>query len=163
MIRNKNFMLVMRRLIVGFINIGFNHCEYDHNVYVLHVHGDTLIVASYVDDLHITQNNASLLLGLKNQLAYTFEMIDIGLVLVCFISFCTFKFCKWMMVSFFINQNILWLFGNDSRLWCQYYYNPPLSIYSLLIILSSIGRHIYCTGVWRTRIEVNYHLLHVHA
>ena len=118
MIRNKNFMLVMRRFIVGFINIGFNHCEYDPNVYVLHVHGDTLIVASYVDDLHITQNNASLLLGLKNQLAYTFEMIDIGLVLVCFISFWTFKFCKWMMVSFFINQNILWLFGNNSRPWC---------------------------------------------
>lgn len=40
-----------------FISLGFKHCEYDHSLYVLHVHGNTLIVFVYVDDLVITGNN----------------------------------------------------------------------------------------------------------
>ena len=49
-----------------FINLGFKHCELDHNIYVLHIHGDTLLVALYVEyDLFITGNNVELILGLK--------------------------------------------------------------------------------------------------
>ena len=40
-----------------FINIGFKGCECNHNIYVFHVHGDTLIIVVYVDDLVITDNN----------------------------------------------------------------------------------------------------------
>ena len=48
-----------------FVYIGFKHCEYDHNIYVLHVHGDTLVMALYVDDLVIIRNNVNLILVLK--------------------------------------------------------------------------------------------------
>ena len=48
-----------------FINLGFKHCESDHSLYVLHVHGDTLIVTIYGYDLVITTNNLYLTLGLK--------------------------------------------------------------------------------------------------
>ena len=63
-----------------FINIGFKYCEYDHSIYVLHVHGDTLIVELYVDDLVITGNNVNLILGLKKQHANIFEMTNIGML-----------------------------------------------------------------------------------
>ena len=63
-----------------FINLGFKHYESNHNIYVLHVHGDTLIIAIYVDDLVITGNNLDLIVGLKRQLVETFEMIDLGLL-----------------------------------------------------------------------------------
>ena len=43
-----------------FINIGFKHCESNQNIYVLHFHGDTLIVEFYVDDLVITGDNVNL-------------------------------------------------------------------------------------------------------
>ena len=62
-----------------FINNGFKHCECDRNAYGLHVHGDSLIVALHVNDLVITGNNFNLILGLKKQLADTFEMIDLGI------------------------------------------------------------------------------------
>ena len=63
-----------------FVNVGFKRCEFDHNIYVLHVHDHTLIVELYVDDLDITGNNANLILVLKKQLADTFEMADVGLL-----------------------------------------------------------------------------------
>ena len=63
-----------------FVNLDFKHCESDHNIYVLHVNGDTLIVVLYVDDLVITGNNVNLILGLKKQLANTFEITDLGLL-----------------------------------------------------------------------------------
>jgi len=62
------------------INLSLKHCEYNHNIYVLHVHGDTLIIALYVDDLIITRNNVDLILGLKKQLDDTFEMTGLGLL-----------------------------------------------------------------------------------
>ena len=34
-----------------FVNLILKCCEYDHIVYVLHVHDDNLIVALHVDDL----------------------------------------------------------------------------------------------------------------
>ena len=34
-----------------FFNLVLKCCEYDHSVYVLHVHGDNLILALYVDDI----------------------------------------------------------------------------------------------------------------
>ena len=63
-----------------FVNLSFKRCEFDHNIYVLHVHGDTLIVALHVDDLVITGNNANLILGMKKQLVDTFEMTNLGLL-----------------------------------------------------------------------------------
>ena len=36
------------------VTLGFKCCESNHGIYVLHFHGDTLIVALYVDDLVIT-------------------------------------------------------------------------------------------------------------
>ena len=63
-----------------FFSIGFKHCEYDHCIYVLHVHGDTLTLALYVDDLVITRNNVNLILGLKKQHANIFEMANIGML-----------------------------------------------------------------------------------
>ena len=47
-------------------------------IYVLHVHDDTLIVALYIDDLVITENDVVLILNLKKQPADTFEMTDLG-------------------------------------------------------------------------------------
>ena len=49
-----------------FTNLGFKCYEYDHNIYVLHVDGDTLIVALYVDDLLISGNNVDLIMNLRN-------------------------------------------------------------------------------------------------
>jgi hypothetical protein len=63
-----------------FLNLGFKHCESDHSLYVLHTHGDTLIVVVYVDDLVITGNNIDLILILKKQLVDTFDMTDLGLL-----------------------------------------------------------------------------------
>ena len=60
-----------------FVNLSFKRYESDHNIYVLHVHDDTLIVALYVDDLVMTGNNVNLILGLKKQLANTFETTDL--------------------------------------------------------------------------------------
>lgn len=57
-----------------FVNLGFNHCEFDHRTYVLHVHGDTLIVVVYVVDLILTGNKPNIIFTLKSQLATTFEM-----------------------------------------------------------------------------------------
>ena len=37
-----------------FDNLDFKHCEFAHNIYVLHVYGDILIVALYVNDLVMT-------------------------------------------------------------------------------------------------------------
>ena len=62
-----------------FVNIGFKHHEYDHSIYVLHVNGDTLIVALYVDDLVTIGNNVNLIFSLKKQLADTFEMTYLGI------------------------------------------------------------------------------------
>ena len=50
------------------------------SIYVFHVHGDTLIVTLYVDDLVIIRNNVNFILGLKKQLVDTFEMTDLGLL-----------------------------------------------------------------------------------
>ena len=63
-----------------FDNIGLKHCEYNHNIYVLHVHGYIFIVALYVDYLVVTRNNVNQIVGLKKQLADTFEMIDVGML-----------------------------------------------------------------------------------
>ena len=63
-----------------FVNIGFTYCESNHNIYVLHVHGDTLNVALYVDDLVITGNNVNLILDLKKRLDDNFEMTDLGIL-----------------------------------------------------------------------------------
>ena len=63
-----------------FVNVGFQRCEFDHSIYVLHVHDHTLIVELYVDDLDITENNANLILVLKKQLADTFEITNLGLL-----------------------------------------------------------------------------------
>ena len=51
--------------------------EFDHNIYVLHVHGDALIVTMYIDDLVITSNNLDLILRLKRRLDNSFERIDL--------------------------------------------------------------------------------------
>ena len=62
------------------VNLGFKHCEYDHSTYVLHVHGDTLVIALYVNDLVITGYNVGLIFGLKKQLVDTFEMTSLYLL-----------------------------------------------------------------------------------
>jgi hypothetical protein len=61
-------------------NLGFKHCESEHNIYVFHVNGETLIVTLYVDDLVIIGINANLILGLKKRLEDTFEMIYLGIL-----------------------------------------------------------------------------------
>ena len=94
-----------------FFNLGFKSCEYSHNIYILHLHGEALIVALYVDDLVITRNNVSQFWVWRNNLHIHLKW----LILVSYISFWEFKFCKWIMVSFFLNLNILWIFWNDSR------------------------------------------------
>jgi hypothetical protein len=70
----------MRRLTIFSSILVSNVVNQDHNIYVLHVNDETLIVALYVDDLVITGSNVNLILGLKKQLANTFEMIDLGLL-----------------------------------------------------------------------------------
>jgi hypothetical protein len=63
-----------------FLSISFKHCETHHSFYVLHVNGETFIVALYVDDLVIIGSNVDMILGLKKQLTDTVEMIDLGLL-----------------------------------------------------------------------------------
>jgi hypothetical protein len=36
-----------------FFNLGFKYCYSNHAIYVLHVNGETLIIALYVDELVI--------------------------------------------------------------------------------------------------------------
>ncbi len=47
---------------------------------MLHIDGDTLIVALYVDDLVITGSNIDFILGLNKQFTDTVEMTDLGLL-----------------------------------------------------------------------------------
>jgi hypothetical protein len=63
-----------------FVNLGFKHCESNHSIYVLHVKGDTLIVAVYVVDLVLIKKNPSLIFRLKSRLADTFEMTILGML-----------------------------------------------------------------------------------
>ena len=63
-----------------FINSGFQWFDYDHNIYVLDVHGDNLIVEFYVDDLVIYGNNVDLILSLKKWVVDTFEMTNLGIL-----------------------------------------------------------------------------------
>jgi hypothetical protein len=63
-----------------FLHLGFKHCESDHSLYVLHTHGNTLIIVVYVDDLVITGNNIDLILRLKKQLVDSFDMTDLGIL-----------------------------------------------------------------------------------
>ena len=63
-----------------FFNLGFKHCEYNHNIYVLHVEGNTLILVVYVDDPVLIGNNSDLIFRLKCWLSHTFEMIDLGIL-----------------------------------------------------------------------------------
>ena len=83
-----------------FISLGFKCCESDHNIYVLHVYGDTLTVALYVDDLIITRNNVNLILGLKKQLEDTFEMADLVMLQL----FLVFKILQMDDVIFIWNE-----------------------------------------------------------
>ena len=82
----------------SFINLRFKNCESDHNLWVLHVRGDTLIVVVYVNDLVITGNDLDLILGLKRQLVATFEMIDLGL-LHCFLGLQVFPLSNDIFIS----------------------------------------------------------------
>ena len=63
-----------------FINLGLKQCEYDHNIYVLHVKDDTFIIVVCVDDLVLTRNNPDLIFRLKSQLVDTFELTDLGML-----------------------------------------------------------------------------------
>lgn len=63
-----------------FIDLGFKCCESNNSIYVLHTKDEILIVALYVNDLVIIGSNVDLILGLKKQLANTFEMTDPGLL-----------------------------------------------------------------------------------
>jgi hypothetical protein len=69
----------MRRL-ATFSSISISkHCESNHNIYLLHVNVETLIVALYLDDLVIIGSNVNLMLGLKKQLMDMFWMTNLGL------------------------------------------------------------------------------------
>ena len=48
-----------------FINLGFKHHQSNQSIYILHIHGDTLIYVVYADDLVITDNNLDLVSRLK--------------------------------------------------------------------------------------------------
>ena len=61
------------------INLGFKLCESNHILYAFCVHGDTLIVSMYVDDLFIIGNNLDLIIWLKRQLVDSIEIIDLGI------------------------------------------------------------------------------------
>lgn len=63
-----------------FVNLGLQHCEFDHSIYVLDVNGDTLIIVIYVDDLVLIGKNIDVIFILKSQLVDTFEMIDLGML-----------------------------------------------------------------------------------
>jgi hypothetical protein len=81
-----------------FLNHGFVHCESDHSIYVLHAHGDTLIVVVYVDDLVITRNKIDIILRFKEQLADTFDMTYLGL-LHYFLSLQVLPLCNGLFLS----------------------------------------------------------------
>jgi hypothetical protein len=83
-----------------FLRLGFKWCESDHNLYVLHTNGDTLIVVVYVDDLLITGNNNDLILRLKKQLVDSFDMTDLG-TLHYFLGLQVLPLCD----GFFISQS----------------------------------------------------------
>lgn len=66
------------------------------------MHDDTLIFALYVDDSVIIRNNAHLILGLKKQPVYTFEMTNLGLLHF----FLGIQVLKLDDVSLFLNLNM---------------------------------------------------------
>jgi hypothetical protein len=53
-------------------------CEIDHNLFVLHSKGNTLIVFVYFNDLIITGNTNPLIFRLKKQLFDSFDMTNLG-------------------------------------------------------------------------------------
>jgi len=63
-----------------FLNHGCKRCELHHDIYVLHVHSEALIIAVYVNDLVIIGSNVDLILGFKKQLADTFDSVGLGLL-----------------------------------------------------------------------------------
>jgi hypothetical protein len=63
-----------------FLQLGLKHFEYDHSLYVLHTHGNTLIIVVYVDSLVIIGNNITLILRLKKQLVDSFDMTNLGIL-----------------------------------------------------------------------------------
>ena len=62
-----------------FLRLGFKHCEFDHSLYLLHTHGNTLIIVVYVDNHVITGNKNDLILRLKKQLVDSFDMTKLGI------------------------------------------------------------------------------------
>jgi len=85
-----------------FLRLGFKYCEYDHNLYVLHTNGDTLIIVVYVYDLRITNNNSNLILRLKKQLVDSSDMKNIG-TLHYFLGLEVFPLCDFFS---FLNINM---------------------------------------------------------
>jgi hypothetical protein len=69
-------------------------------LFVLYTNGDTLIIVVYVDDPVITGNNTSLILRLKKQLVYSFDMTDLS-TLHCFLGLQVLPLCD----GFFISQS----------------------------------------------------------
>jgi len=64
------------------------------------MNGVVLLIMFYEDDLIITNNNDDLDFGMKSESKGALEMIDVPLF---------HKLCNWLMVSSFLNQNMLWI------------------------------------------------------
>jgi hypothetical protein len=63
-----------------FLHLGFKCCESDHSLFVLHTHGNTLIIVVYVDGLVINGNNIDLILRLNTKIVDSFDMTDLGIL-----------------------------------------------------------------------------------
>jgi hypothetical protein len=64
----------------SFLNLDLKRCESYHSIYVLHVNGETLIVALYVDDLIMTRSNVNLSLDFNKHFTNRFEITNLGLL-----------------------------------------------------------------------------------
>jgi hypothetical protein len=80
MVLSKHLVLGMRRFINLIYNHGFTHYKVEHDLYIHHQDGKTLIIVLYVDDLFLTGHSTSMINDMKQQLKDSFEMTNLGLL-----------------------------------------------------------------------------------
>jgi hypothetical protein len=138
-----------------FLQLGFKFFESDHNMYVLHTNGDTLIVVVYVDELLITGNNNDLILRLKKQLVDSFEMTYLG-TLQYFLGLQVLPLCD----GFFISRSkyVMDLLTHFTMVDCDPCDNP---FYSGLMLSRTCQTSIIDATLYRQLVDCFSYLTHI--
>ena len=62
------------------LSLNFVRCKSDPNVYLKLIHGSSMIIVLYVDDLLITGSSKGEIASLKDVMNHAFSMTDLGLL-----------------------------------------------------------------------------------